>query len=365
MGQCNLFEGSGQYDRLNKILGEVVLHYKYNDTSTALGISPSDFGTHSLRKGTVTHISTGTTSCPPIASICLHANWALPGVMGQYIKYENAGHQFVGKCVSGLPRLTLDFAASPAYFDFSAFTRTEQEERNHKINGWIKSRMPLEAQSNDKVFSLFKMCIASIGYHCQFLEENLHSHSSLRTSIFMLESMPFKDCVTMKLPWNSTTETPDFTGIPPDILVLAKLENMKLQLEALQASLSASFEATLRKELANRNVHGPDNVNMMEINKQQAELMKLVKSTHDDLHRSGDDDGDIDVSYGDGGDGFIELYHDESGDTIDIPGLIGEGASDQLIRAHTKKQLKRRGFTVGFIITSSTSLHQCGDIQRV
>jgi hypothetical protein len=37
--------------------------------------------------------------------------------------------------------------------------------------------------------------------------------------------------------------------------VLAKFKSMKLQLEALQASLSASFEATMRKGLDNRNVH--------------------------------------------------------------------------------------------------------------
>jgi hypothetical protein len=44
----------------------------------------------------------------------------------------------------------------------------------------------------------------------------------------------------------------------------------------------------------------------------------------------------------------MELYHDESGDTIDIPGWIGERASDQLIHTHMKKQLKQQRFTVGF-----------------
>ncbi len=107
-GHCDLFEGSGQYDRLNKILGEVVSHDDHRESFAALGIPSTDFGTHSIRKGAVTHISTGTTSCPPISSICLRANWALPGVTGRYIKYENAGDQFVGRCVSGLPRLAAD-----------------------------------------------------------------------------------------------------------------------------------------------------------------------------------------------------------------------------------------------------------------
>ena len=70
-GQCDLFEGSGQYDRLNKILGEVVYQSEHRVRFAALGIPAEDFGTHSMRKGVVTHISTGTTSCPPIASISL------------------------------------------------------------------------------------------------------------------------------------------------------------------------------------------------------------------------------------------------------------------------------------------------------
>ncbi len=130
--------------------------------------------------------------------------------------------------MSGLPRLTMDFAASPAYFDFSSMNRTEREKNERQINGWTKDRMPEEAKSNDKVLSLFKMCVASIGYHRQFLEENLHSQSSIRTSIFMLETIPLQDRVTVKYPWNSTVDTPDFTGIPPDILIFANFESMTL-----------------------------------------------------------------------------------------------------------------------------------------
>jgi len=347
-GQYDLFEGTGQYDRLNKILVDVVYQSEHRDRFAALGIPAEDFGTHSMRKGAVTHISTGTTSCPPIASICLRANWALPGVTGRYIKYENAGDQFVGRCVSGLPRLTMDFAASPAYFDFSSMNRTEREQSERQINGWIKDRMPEEAKSNDKILSLFKMCVASIGYHRQFLEENLHSQSSIRSSIFMLETIPLLDHVTVKYPWNSTVDTPDFTGIPPDILILAKFESMTLQLEEMQRSLNASFEATLKRELDNRKIGGSDSAQLADIKAQLASLLQLAHSNNANVNRNngcegsdGDDDG------GDDGDGF-ELFHDESGDIIDNISDVGDGASDQLVRAHTKKQLKRRRFTVGF-----------------
>ncbi len=108
-GKCALFEGSGQYDRFNKIFLDIVSDTKYRKKFVSLGMPPEHFGTHSIRKGAVTHIATGSTSCPPIASICLRANWAMPGVMNRYIKFENAGDQFVGRCVSGLSRLKNSF----------------------------------------------------------------------------------------------------------------------------------------------------------------------------------------------------------------------------------------------------------------
>lgn len=56
---------------------------------------PEYSGTHSIRKGAATVSATGSTSCPPIASICLRANWALPGVSNRYIEFEYAGDQLL------------------------------------------------------------------------------------------------------------------------------------------------------------------------------------------------------------------------------------------------------------------------------
>ena len=152
-----------------------------------------DFGTHSIWKGAVTFISTGTTSTPPIASICLRANWAMPGVMNRYIKFEGAGDQFVGKCVSGRSRLTKDFAASSPYFDFTEYGKIEKSQKDSQVDAWIKSRLPAGARSNDKVFLLLKNCIASLVFHKTFLKANLHSRSNVRASLFWSEEVPHTD----------------------------------------------------------------------------------------------------------------------------------------------------------------------------
>jgi hypothetical protein len=188
-GKCPHFGGSGEYDRYSKILFDIVSSKEHRDTFISLGMVPKHFGTHSIRKGAVTHISTGTTSCPPIASICIRANWVMPGVMNWYIKFENAGDQFVGKCVSGRTRLSKEFAASPANFDFSSCTSVEKQVKSKELDRWIRERLPEDTKSNDKVFALLKMCVASIAFHRQFLEDHLHRGSKLRLNVFLLDTI--------------------------------------------------------------------------------------------------------------------------------------------------------------------------------
>ena len=79
--QTQLFEGRSQYDRFNAIFRGIVSSVEYRDEFASLGITPEDFGTHSIRKGAVTHVSTGSTAAPPIAAIYLRANRAMLGVL--------------------------------------------------------------------------------------------------------------------------------------------------------------------------------------------------------------------------------------------------------------------------------------------
>ena len=85
----------------------------------SLGLNLEHFGTHSMRKGAITHALTGMTSSPPIGSICIHANWKMPGVMNCYTQFEYAGDQYVSRSVSGRGWLTKYFAKSSPYCDFS------------------------------------------------------------------------------------------------------------------------------------------------------------------------------------------------------------------------------------------------------
>ena len=95
-GDSPLFEGKNQYSRYSTRFSKVLVEMEGNLD----GYEPSDFGTHSCRKGVATRVAVGCTVAPPMVSLCIRAGWTLGGVKDKYLFYENAGDQHVGRCAS-------------------------------------------------------------------------------------------------------------------------------------------------------------------------------------------------------------------------------------------------------------------------
>ena len=104
----------------------------------------------------------------------ISTNWAMPGVMNRYIKYESAGNQFTGECVSGCSRMSTEFAIIPAYFDLTSCDEAEREHNEIRIDNWINARLSLTAQSNKKAFGMFRMCVAALVYYNDCAPSQLH-----------------------------------------------------------------------------------------------------------------------------------------------------------------------------------------------
>jgi hypothetical protein len=195
-------------------------------------MKPEYFGVHSIRKGAITHAECGVTSSPPIASICIHANWKMPEVMNRYTRYENARDQYVGRYVSDRSRLKKEFAESFPYWDFSELDDSEKTAALHDLDTWIKSQMSGDGM-NDNVFSIFKMCLASFVHHRKWLDDQIHSDNALRCSIFWNDSIPYSDGVGTHFPWTKTVDTPEIAGLPLDVLYMAKVETLTMKFEKL------------------------------------------------------------------------------------------------------------------------------------
>ena len=122
--------------------------------------------------------------------------------------------------------MSTEFAISPAYFDFTGCDEAERDHNEIRIDNWIKARMSLTAESNEKVFGMFRMCVAALVQYNDFLKEHLHRNSMARISIFLTETIPLANFATTKYPWNKTRATPEMTGIPADMLLMAKMGDM-------------------------------------------------------------------------------------------------------------------------------------------
>ena len=304
----------------------------------------------------MTHIASGTTESPPIASICIRANWKMPGVLNRYIKHEKAGDQYVGRSVSGRVRLGKRFAESIPYFDFSPFPTVTKETMMRTQDSWIKSRLPEQARNNEAVFCLFKSCLASIIYHKEWAKVNLHEKNPIRTSPFLFEDIPFAELVRTAFPWTKTDDTPEFTGIPANVVYLARNAELLKQLEEIkgtifQESTRVISEVSTKVDdaLDTRCVGGEGYAMSKYLIEKMDEVIQHVRNTNlgrltclpegaprmDEVTthmEEVDDDNDIE---GDLEEGFYELdVHEE--------GVLIEQARDAMVKKANKKILAGR-----------------------
>ena len=70
----------------------------------------------------------------------------------------------------------------------------------------------------------------------------MHSDCMFWSAPLWNETVLFAKYVEVRYPWNSTSMTPVITGIPPDIVLLNKIERLKEMMTDLKSDLEASFE---------------------------------------------------------------------------------------------------------------------------
>jgi hypothetical protein len=227
--------------------------------------------------------------------------------------------------------------------------------------------MPEAGRNNESVFALFKMCISSVAYHRKWLEEKLHSDSPVRCAIFMIEDIPSTDYVTTKHPWDATADTPEFTGLPPDTILLASLEAMKLKQEEmkqmiaeLRAEIQPAIARALDAELTKRNVGGAGFSQAQDILEKlgtlQQEMEKLSTAQQSYTNQLAappppvpqlDIDEYEDFDLGEGGGGFVEYEEDI---IIEIPNESPQQSAavqDRNVRRKTAQQMEKRTLTMG------------------
>lgn len=90
-GSDLLFPGSNQYERFRKCWLRLLTQENVATELKRQGLDATELGTHSMRKGSATFCSSGSTACPSSTAVHLRAGWSLGGVQNTYLRYEAAG----------------------------------------------------------------------------------------------------------------------------------------------------------------------------------------------------------------------------------------------------------------------------------
>ena len=142
------------------------------------------------------------------------------GTRDKYMKFENAGDQYLGRILSGLNTLSPGFAVMPPYFD--AKTRPE----NEMVDDFIWTRLENANNISDGLFQVIRYCFASLCFHYHFLTNTLQPTSRIRTSaIFMNVPKEIMEMAKVFLynqvkDANGEGNAPRITGIPLHMVLL-------------------------------------------------------------------------------------------------------------------------------------------------
>ena len=207
-----LFAGSAQKDRFGEILSRVFANKEFQQFLKQCGINPEDLGSHSIRKGSATYASSGSTACPSTTAVHLRAGWALQGVADTYLRYQSAGDQYVGRTVAGLPVDQPEFAILPPFFI----------EEGPFLAEAIETCFP---QMPEHLYGIAKFALASVVYHREFLKKTLpKTHQLFGTPLFVSPTMINELAPKIDCRLNKPSDHMRATGIPPHITSLCSFK---------------------------------------------------------------------------------------------------------------------------------------------
>jgi hypothetical protein len=167
-------------------------------------------------------------------------------VKDRYFKYAENGDQFVGRCLSMLPILHVDFAISPPYFSDRA------------DNQWVTSIISLQFGTLKNITEfglLLRMCLASLLHHCKFIDDMLSFNHVVKTSSICyrnrldLERVQNEGWTVVSYPWGDKNKS--FSGIPPYHTILQHVDEVRVE----QKNLCLSFISKVKEALSEYGVN--------------------------------------------------------------------------------------------------------------
>jgi hypothetical protein len=260
---AKLFVGSKEEGRFSEWLNKITRSLSVADVSR-LGCLPSDIGTHSLRKGAPTYVSSfpGGPSC---ISLYLRCGWSLGSVQHRYIHATDGGDQFVGRCATGLPLQNDCFDLLPPHFINAA-------ELNN--DAW-EAIFPGYENFCESFKTTLPFLLASLVFHSDWLRNTLpQRHPLFNTRLFSEYVENLKPCVQCGY-GQCVASGITATGIPPFLAISSKVNELIVAVRNVTESVvnsNAELASSLPTQVTNTIL-------------QNVDINGAMPITRDDLNR--------------------------------------------------------------------------------
>ncbi|KAF0706221.1 hypothetical protein AaE_014233 [Aphanomyces astaci] len=204
------------------------------DDIAGLGLSISDIGTHSFRKGVASALS-NSPGGPQAVLVWLRAGWSLGGVQGRYIFEGSGGDQFVGRAATGLNVNDVEFGSLPPHFGPTMALSPSQWE----------SILPGYSSFYPSTFrSAIPYLLASLVHHQAWLKRNLHhSHPLFLSPVWLSGSLALLASEVLGGTLHNPVSKLTATGIPPHIPLYNQLRALESNMGALTNRVDEGFNA--------------------------------------------------------------------------------------------------------------------------
>lgn len=243
----SLFPGKDRQVRFNNDITAALKNEEFQKHLRDRGIPFHNVGAYSTRKGSTTYCTSGTTCGPSIISVCLRAGWAIGETLSRYLKKGDAGDQFCGRVVCGLPQLTADFAILPPHF--KPVDRGEQREL---ITGTMQQAFPFSKHWGVTFEATVYYMLASLVQHQQWIQDTLpFTHPVRQNSVFMGNTLPqLKEFLAQE---GETTLLA--TGVPvwcKLFININRIQRMVKEVREELRTLPAEIKETIREAFVDR-----------------------------------------------------------------------------------------------------------------
>ena len=236
-GSKQFFPGKNTHKTFNEDVIAALKDPALTTRLDALGIPYKKVGAYSTRKGSTTYCTTGTTAGPPIIAVLLRAGWTIGKVLESYLRQAQAGDNFCGRVVCGLPVLHANFAALPPHFKF-----TEDNTEYEEILSARNLAYPFHASWGASFQPTTIFMLASLVHHQSWLHEHLSVNHILRSKANLWERLSH---LHSYLETDDSKSRIQATGVPPHALMFGNIHRLDQNVQRVEGKVDDLKEHVL------------------------------------------------------------------------------------------------------------------------